>query len=108
MTLPALPSSPAQERPAAALPGGGATSPGTAGNPCVLSASASAATSPASKGVGGFLAMTEERERELMRQVHTIRSTAEMDGFRAQLAAQGETPTAGLYQALMRQSERLK
>lgn len=27
--------------------------------------------------------MTEERERELMRQVHTIRSTAEMDGFRA-------------------------
>ncbi len=52
--------------------------------------------------------MTEERERELMRQVHTIRSTAEMDGFRAQLAAQGETPTAELYQALMRQSERLK
>lgn len=52
--------------------------------------------------------MTEERERELMRQVHTIRSTAEMDGFRAQLSVQGETPTAGLYQALMRQSERLK
>lgn len=52
--------------------------------------------------------MSEERERELMRHVHTIRSTAEMDGFRAQLAAQGETPTAGLYQALMRQSERLK
>jgi len=85
------------------------SNPGTAGNPCViLPGTASAATAPASKGVGGFLSMTEERERELMRQVHTIRSTAEMDGFRAQLAAQGETPTAGLYQALMRQSERLK
>ncbi len=103
MTLPALPSSPAQERPAAAArAGGGATS---ALAPNVITVGA---TSPASKGVGGFLAMTEERERELMRQVHTIRSTAEIDGFRAQLAAQGETPTAGLYQALMRQSERLK
>lgn len=74
----------------------------------LLPASASAATSPASEGVGGFSAMSEERERELMRHVHTIRSTAEMDGFRAQLSVQGETPTAGLYQALMRQSERLK
>lgn len=103
MTLPALPSSPAQERPAAAArAGGGATSPVASGNtPASLN-------SPASEGVGGFLAMTEERERELMRQVHTIRSTAEMDGFRAQLSVQGETPTAGLYQALMRQSERLK
>ena len=115
MTLPALPSSPAQERPAAAArAGGGATSPGAAGNPCVLLPALApnvitvGATSPASEGVGGFSAMSEERERELMRHVHTIRSTAEMDGFRAQLSVQGETPTAGLYQALMKQSERLK
>jgi hypothetical protein len=52
--------------------------------------------------------MKEERERELLRQVPTLRSTEELTGFRAQLAAQGETPTAGLYQALMQQSERLK
>jgi len=115
MTLPALPSSPAQERPAAAArAGGGATSPGAAGNPCVLLPALApnvitvGATSPASKGVGGFLAMTEERERELMRAVPRLRCAGEIEGFRAQLAAQGETPTAGLYQALMRQSERLK
>ena len=52
--------------------------------------------------------MTEDRERELLRQVPTLRSTEEMDGFRAQLAAQGETPTAGLYAALMQQSERIR
>ena len=52
--------------------------------------------------------MTEDRERELLRQVPTLRSTEEMDGFRAQLTAQGETPSAALYQALMAQSERLK
>lgn len=52
--------------------------------------------------------MTEDRERELLRQVPTLRSTEEMDGFLAQLAAQGETPTAGLYQALLAQGERLR
>ena len=52
--------------------------------------------------------MDESRERELLRQVPTIRSTEELTGFRQQLAAQGETPSAALYQALMQQSERLK
>lgn len=52
--------------------------------------------------------MTEERERELLRQVPTLRSTEELTGFREQLAAQGEIPTAGLYAALMQQSERLR
>lgn len=86
-----------------------ATNPDPAGNPGLrLPDAFTGAPTPAAEGVGGFSAMSEERERELMRHVHTIRSTAEMDGFRAQLAAQGETPTAGLYQALMRQSERLK
>lgn len=52
--------------------------------------------------------MNQDRERELLRQVPTLRGTEEMDGFRAQLAAQGETPTAGLYAALMQKSERLR
>lgn len=53
--------------------------PGTAGNPCVLLPALApnvitvGATSPASKGVGGFLAMTEERERELMRQSERLK-----------------------------------
>lgn len=51
--------------------------------------------------------MTEERERELLRHVPTLRCAGEMEGFRAQLAAQGETPSAGLLQALTRQSERI-
>ncbi len=52
--------------------------------------------------------MTEARETELLRQVPTLRTTEELTGFRAQLAAQGETPTAALYQAILRQTERLK
>lgn len=52
--------------------------------------------------------MDEARERELLRAVPRLRCAGEIEGFRAQLAAQGETPTAGLYQALMLQSERLK
>ena len=35
----------------------------------------------------------------------TLRCTAELDGFRAQLRDQGETPTAALYQALLKQSK---
>ena len=52
--------------------------------------------------------MTEDRERELLRQIPTIRCTEELTGFREQLAAQGETPSAGLYRAMMEQSERLR
>ena len=52
--------------------------------------------------------MDEARERELLRHVPTLRSREEMDGFRAQLAAQGETPSAGLIQALTQQEKRLK
>lgn len=52
--------------------------------------------------------MTEDRERELLRQVPTLRSTEELTGFREQLAAQGETPSAALYQALLAQGERLR
>ena len=110
MTLPVPPSSPAQERPAAAArAGGGATSPGAAGNPCVLlPASASAAPTPAAiLPVAGGFPMTEAREAELLRAVPTLRCTAELDGFRAQLRDQGETPTAALYQALVRQAERV-
>ena len=51
--------------------------------------------------------MTEARERELLRAVPTLRCTAELDGFRAQLREQGETTTAALYQALLKQSERV-
>ncbi len=51
--------------------------------------------------------MTEAREAELLRAVPTLRCTAELDGFCAQLRDQGETPTAALYQALLKQSERV-
>lgn len=51
--------------------------------------------------------MTETREAELLRAVPTLRCTAELDGFRAQLRDQGETPTAALHQALLKQSERV-
>jgi len=51
--------------------------------------------------------MTESRERELLRAVPTLRCKGQIEGFRAQLAEQGETPTAALYQALLKQSERV-
>jgi len=52
--------------------------------------------------------VNQDRERELLWQVPTLRGTEEMDGFLAQLAAQGETPSAALYQALLAQGERLR
>jgi hypothetical protein len=48
----------------------------------------------------------ESRERDLLRQVPTIRSTEEPTGFREQLARQNETPSAGLVQALTQQEKR--
>mgnify|MGYP000920928082 CR=1 FL=1 len=73
------------------------------------SSSPGAATSPsgALPTAGGLSAMDETRERELLRAVPTLRCTAELDGFRAQLRDQGETPTAALYQAPLKQSERV-
>jgi len=72
------------------------------------SSSPGAATSPpAILPVAGGFPMTEAREAELLRAVPTLRCTAELDGFRAQLRDQGETPTAALYQALLKQSERV-
>lgn len=86
-----------------------ATNPDPAGNPGTsLPASASAAPTPAAiLPVAGGFPMTEAREAELLRAVPTLRCTAELDGFRAQLRDQGETPTAALYQALLKQSERV-
>lgn len=55
----------------------------------------------------GAFPISEAREAELLRAVPTLRCTAELDGFRAQLRDQGETPTAALYQALLNQSERV-
>ena len=67
-----------------------------------------AATSPSGAlPTAGGLPMDEARERELLRAVPTLRCTAELDGFRAQLRDQGETPTAALYQAILKQSERV-
>lgn len=72
-----------------------------------LPASASAATHPGGALVAGGFPMSEAREAELLRAVPRLRCTAELDGFRAQLRDQGETPTAALYQALLKQSERV-
>lgn len=87
-----------------------ATNPDPAGNPGTsLPASASAAPTPAAiLPVAGGFPMTEARESELLHHVPTLRTAAEMDGFRAQMTAQGETPTAAIYAALLKQSERMK
>jgi len=73
------------------------------------SSSPGAATSPSGEilPAAGAFPISEARERELLRAVPTLRCTAELDGFRAQLRDQGETPTAALYQALLKQSERV-
>ena len=72
------------------------------------SSSPAAATSPpAILPAGGVLPISEAREAELLRAVPTLRCTAELDGFRAQLRDQGETPTAALSQALLKQLERV-
>lgn len=85
-----------------------ATNPDPAGNPGLrLSDAFTGAPTPAAANVAGGFPMTEAREAELLRAVPTLRCTAELDGFRAQLRDQGETPTAALYQALLKQSERV-
>jgi hypothetical protein len=52
--------------------------------------------------------MTEDREAELLRQVPTLRCLEQIEGFRDQIAAQGETVTAGLMAALERQAARVR
>jgi len=73
------------------------------------SSSPGAATSPSGEilPAAGAFSISETREAELLRAVPTLRCTAELDGFRAQLRDQGETPTAALYKALLKQSERV-
>mgnify|MGYP000856254233 CR=1 FL=1 len=74
------------------------------------SSSPGAATSPSGEilPAAGAFPISEAREAELLRAVPTLRCTAELDGFRAQLRDQGETPTAALEAALVRQAEKLK
>lgn len=45
--------------------------------------------------------MDDTRERELIRAARTLRCKGEIEGFRQQLAAQGETPTGPLNAALL-------
>lgn len=52
--------------------------------------------------------MTETREAELLRAVPTLRCAGQIEGFRAQLADQGETITGAVEAALVRQAEKLK
>ena len=49
--------------------------------------------------------MTDARENHLLRQVETITCRAELDAFRAQIAAQGEQVTAELYRAMERKAD---
>lgn len=52
--------------------------------------------------------MTEERERQLLSQVHTLRSVEEITGFRQQMREQGEEPTSALFAALIKQADRVR
>ena len=52
--------------------------------------------------------MTEERERQLLSQVHTLRSAEEITGFRQQMREQGEEPTSALFAALIKQADRVR
>lgn len=45
--------------------------------------------------------MTEDRERELLRHVPTLRCKGQIDGFRRQISDQGETVTGRLEVALI-------
>lgn len=45
--------------------------------------------------------MTEERERQLLAQITTLRCKDEITGFRAQMREQGEEPTGALMAALV-------
>lgn len=45
--------------------------------------------------------MDDTRERELIRAASTLRCRGEIEGFRKQLAAQGEKPTGALNAALL-------
>ena len=49
--------------------------------------------------------MTEERERQLLAQIRTLRCKDEITGFRAQLREQGEEPTTAIFAGLIRQAD---
>lgn len=51
--------------------------------------------------------MTEARESELLRAVPTLRCKGQIEGFRAQIAEQGETLTGAITAALAKQEERI-
>lgn len=51
--------------------------------------------------------MTEERERELLGKVPTLRCKDELAGFRDQMRDQGEEPTSALFKALLTQQDRI-
>lgn len=52
--------------------------------------------------------MTGAREAHLIAQLGTIRTTAELDAFRAQLRAQGETITADLFRAMEAAADQMR
>ena len=86
-----------------------ATNPDPAGNPGLrLPDAFTGAPTPAAANVAGGFPMTETRERELLRAVPTLRCRGQIEGFRAQLAEQGEKPTGALESALVRQAGRVR
>ena len=56
----------------------------------------------------GAFPISEAREADLLRAVPTLRCRGQIEGFRAQLADQGEKPTGALEAALVRQAERVR
>ena len=52
--------------------------------------------------------MTGAREAHLIGQLGTIRTTAELDAFRAELRAQGEAVTADLFRAMEAAGDQLR
>ena len=49
--------------------------------------------------------MTDERRAELMRQLRTITSREELDGFRAQLRLTGESQDTEIFRAMERKAD---
>lgn len=73
------------------------------------SSSPGAATSPpATLTAGGGFPISEAREAELLRAVPRLHCAGEIEGFRAQMAEQGEKPTGAVEAALVRQAERFR
>ena len=86
-----------------------ATNPDPAGNPGLrLPDAFTGAPTPAAANVAGGFPISEAREAELLRAVPTLHCKGQIEGFRAQLADQGEKPTGALEAALVRKAEKLK